>query len=93
MINILNEDGTEFSSDFPQNPLQEEWNKIYPQTPISQYSQVCDIYSCMWCDRCPKGDYWKVPEENKEIWDKYQRQIYEYDKVHNPSIVRNGDEK
>lgn len=92
-LNVLDVNKTEFKSNFPKNPLKEKWNKLYPPTPMSQYSQVCDGYSCMWCGRCPKGDYWKVPEEDKEIWDKYQRQIYQYYKIHVQSITENGDKK
>ena len=81
---ILNEDGTVY--DPPKNPLEEKWNKLYPPTPMPQYSQVCDDYSCMWCGRCPDGDHWKVPEEDREVWDEYQRQRLEYDKIHNPIL-------
>ncbi len=84
--NIINEDGTGYGLDFPKNPLEEKWSKLYPPTPMPQSSQVCDGYSCMWCGRCPKGDNWKVPEEDKELWDNYQAQIKEYHKIHNPSL-------
>ena len=53
-IHVVNEDGTELGFEFPKHPLKEKWDKLYPPTPMSQYSQVCDGYSCMWCDRCPK---------------------------------------
>lgn len=32
----------------------------------------------MWCGRCPQGSNWKVPNEDKEVWNEYQRQIEEY---------------
>ena len=91
-IHIVNEDGTELGFEFPKNPLQEKWDKLYPPTPMPQYSQVCNGYSCMWCDRCPQGSNWKVPNEDKEIWDEYQRQIKEYHKIHNPSLVTKVEE-
>lgn len=86
-IKIINEDGTDFMDDFPVNPLEEKWAKLYPPVPMPQFSQVCDGYSCMWCSRCPRGDYWKVPEEDQAIWNEYQKQIQEYHKVHNPSFA------
>ena len=84
LLQIVNEDGTELS--LPENPLIEKWTKLYPATPMPQFSQVCDGYSCMWCDRCPKGEYWEVPDDDKEIWEEYQRQVEEYLKIHNPSL-------
>lgn len=65
----------------PQNPLAEKWDKLYPPIPMPQYSQVCDGYSCMWCGRCPRGDNWKVPEEDREVWEQYQRKLHEYFKA------------
>lgn len=79
---LLNEDGTEFAP--PPNPLQEKWDKLYPPVPMPQFSQVCDGYSCMWCGRCPRGDNWKVPEEDIEVWNKYQNELREYWEAHNP---------
>ena len=84
---IVNEDGTSMD-DFPKNPLAEKWKHLYPSTPMPQYSQVCDGYSCMWCGRCPRGDYWKVPEEDKEIWAGYQKQLKEYNRIHNLSMYK-----
>lgn len=86
-LNVVNEDGTSLDFEFPKNPLKEKWDKLYPPTPMAQYSQVCDGYSCMWCGRCPDGSYWKVPEEDKEVWEQYQGQLREYDRIHNPSFV------
>ena len=45
---IVNEDGTSMD-DFPKNPLAEKWKRLYPPTPMPQYSQVCDGYSCAFC--------------------------------------------
>lgn len=93
-IQLVNENGTNCNFEFPKNPLAEKWNRLYPPTPKPEYSQVCDGYSCMCCGRCPKGSYWKVPEEDKEIWDKYQKEIMEYHKIHNPNLyemIMNGE--
>ena len=84
-LHIVNEDGTDLDFEFPKNPLKEKWDKLYP--PKQEGNQVCDGYSCMWCDRCPNGSGWKVPDEDKELWDEYQKQIREYNKIHNPSMV------
>ena len=81
---IVNDDGTVY--DPPKNPLAEKWSKLYPPSPMPQYSQVCDGYSCMWCGRCPQGSYWKVPEEDKEVWEQYQEEFREYNMIHNPSL-------
>lgn len=80
-IELVNDDGTLFEP--PVNPLQEKWDRLYSPTPKPEYSQVCDGYSCMYCGRCPKGSYWKVPDEDKEVWDTYQKELTAYFKEHN----------
>ncbi|MEE1502977.1 MAG: hypothetical protein UGF89_01870 [Acutalibacteraceae bacterium] len=80
---IVNEDGTPYNP--PANPLAEKWAKLYPPTPMPEYSQVCDGYSCMWCGRCPYGALWEVPEEDKAVWEEYAKSVAEYDATHNPS--------
>ena len=70
------EDGSPFNP--PSNPLWNKWLEKYPPCPMPEYSQVCDGYSCMWCGRCPHGDYWKVPEEDKEVYDKWQVEYNNY---------------
>lgn len=84
---LLNEDGTTLDN-FPKNPLKQKWHTIFPSTPKPEYSQVCDGYSCMWCGRCPKGSYWEVPEEDKEEYENYLKQVDEYNKIHNPSLYK-----
>lgn len=81
---LLNEDGSEF--DPPKNPLWDKWERLYPPIPIPQYSQTCDGYSCMWCGRCPRGDNWKVPSEDVEIYNKYKKDYKDYIVKHNPSL-------
>ena len=87
-IQLVNEDGTKCNFEFPKNPLEEKWNKLYPSIPKPESSQVCDGYSCMCCRRCPKGSYWKVPEEDREVWDKYRKEVMEYHKIHNPKLYK-----
>ena len=88
-IEIVNEDGTSID-DYPENPLKEKWDRLYPPKPMPQYSQVCDGYSCMWCGRCPQGEHWKVPEEDKEVWEKYQQEVLEYNILHG-NFIRKDD--
>lgn len=83
---IVNEDGTPVLLGRPKNPLEEKWNRLYPPTAMPQFSQICDGYSCMWCGRCPRGNNWKVPDEDKEVWDDYLKQCREYDRIHNPKL-------
>ncbi len=87
---VLNEDGSVFNP--PKNPLTKKWLEKYPPVSMSQYSQVCDGYSCMWCGRCPHGENWKVPEEDMEEWNKYRKELEEYDRNHNPSLYKEEKE-
>lgn len=68
----------EYEHNRPKNPLKEKWDKLYPPIPMAQYSQVCDGYSCMWCGRCPLGDNWKCPEEDKEVYEEYLKELHAY---------------
>lgn len=70
---ILNEDGTEY--DPPRNPLEEKWEKLYP-------SCGSGGYKCMYCGKCPHGEYWKVPEEDKDDWVAYMMTVHQYDIDH-----------
>lgn len=87
-MQLINEDGTDCDFEYPKNPLEEKWNKLFSQVIKDKYSLVCDGYSCMYCGRCPKGDYWKIPKEDKEVWNKYQKEIMEYHRVHNPNLYK-----
>ena len=80
MIELYNEDGTLYEP--PVNPLKEKWDKLYPPTPMPQYSQVCDGYSCAYCGRCPSGEYWECPEEDREEYERYFKKVREYNEAH-----------
>lgn len=80
---IINEDGTDFYP--PKNPLKEKWDDLYPPNQRYKSRINCEGYSCIWCDKCPNGYHWKVPEEDKEIWDQHIKEIHEYLKEHNPT--------
>lgn len=84
---IVNEDGTEMD-DYPENPLKEKWDKLYPPTQRYDSGVNCEGYSCMWCSKCPHGSYWKVPEEDREVYNEHLKQCYEYHKIHNPSMYQ-----
>lgn len=95
---IINEDGTSLD-DFPENPLKEKWLEKYPPT---RYGSKCAPfetlpdgtvvanYGCILChEKCMHSSSWEVPEEDKEEWDKYQEQVKEYHRIHNPNLIAN----
>lgn len=81
---IINEDGTDFNP--PKNPLQKKWDRLYPPNQRHKSGENCEGYSCMYCDKCPNGSYWKVPQEDKEEWEKHIKEVHKYLKDHNPTI-------
>lgn len=83
---MMNEDGTLMSDGFPENPLKKKWDKLYPPTPNESLMQVCDGNSCLWCGRCPSGQLWTIPDEDREIYNKYRLEVQEYHKKHNPNL-------
>ena len=83
-VTLLNEDGTPFNP--PINPLEEKWKKLYPSTPMAERHQYCDGYSCAWCDRCPKGDNWVIPEDDREEFLAYISTYNTYIAKHNPNF-------
>lgn len=84
---IYNEDGT--ICDPPKNPLMDKWLQLYPPTPKPQFSQVCDGWSCiMGCSKCPYGENWKCPEEDREEYNKYLEEYGAYMRTHNPSMFK-----
>lgn len=87
-LQLINEDGTDVNFEYPENPLREKWDKLYPPTQRYESGNNCEGYSCIFCGRCPHGSNWKVPTEDKEIWDEYQKQVLEYHKIHNPNLAK-----
>lgn len=83
---IINEDGTD--TILPKNPLQQKWSELYPPNQRYESGEECIGYSCIFCDKCPYGSHWKVPEEDKKIWEEYQKQRLEYHKIHNPTMAK-----
>ena len=47
-------------------------------------------YTCVMCyeEKCQHSDNWKVPEEDKEEYEKYLEQVEEYNKTHNPTLYK-----
>lgn len=71
---ILNEDGSVFAP--PKNPLVEKWDSLYP--PCEH-----EGYNCMFCRDCRFGDYWKCPEEDREVYEQWAKEYNEYFFAHN----------
>ena len=91
-IELVNNDGTSMD-DFPENPLKEKWDKLIPVKDGVQCSPILGKsetgspimnYGCVLCHdkTCHHSDSFIVPEEDKEIYDEYQRQCSEYNKLH-----------
>lgn len=98
-IRIVNEDGTDIDFEYPQTDLYDKWDKLYPPM---RYGEPCSTilgyqengapimnYGCVLChnEKCRHSSYWKVPEEDKEEWDKYREAVYQYDLKHNPKLA------
>lgn len=86
-LELVNEDGTSLNN-LPENPLKEKWAKLYPPTQKYESGEYCLGYSCISCDKCPYGTDWKVPEEDKDVWEEYQKRFREYIQIHNPNLYR-----
>ena len=71
-------DGTPYNP--PENPLKEKWTTLYPPCNLSDRSNL--NYSCIFCDRCPNGEYWRVPIADKEVWRQHQLDVKAYIKDH-----------
>lgn len=99
-LQIVNEDGTDTNFEYPENPLKDKWDKLYPPTrdgkpcgPVLGYKEdglPIMNYTCVLCheEKCQHSSYWKVPEEDREEWEKYRQAVLEYHKIHNPSMVK-----
>ena len=86
-INIVNEDGTKIS-DLPINPLIEKWKKEFPMMDVCYEIDKSKIenYTCLTCDKCQYGEFFKIPKEDLKIYKEYLHELNEYDKIHNPKI-------
>ena len=94
---ILNDDGTELN--YPKNPLEEKWDKLYPPTkngehcePVLGYledGRPIMNYSCVLCreEKCRYSNNWKVPKEDEEVWNEYLEKCKEYYNMHNTNSI------
>ena len=88
-IELVNNDGTSMD-DFPKNPLEEKWDKLYN---INKYGTACSPvlgeqedgtpimnYGCVLCHskRCHRSDSFVVPEEDREVYNQYQLDVERY---------------
>lgn len=101
-ITIVNNDGTPID-DYPKNPLWDKWLEKYPPMrhghscgpEIGKFGDGRPMmnYTCVICteDKCPYSQYWKVPEEDKEEWEAYRKEVEEYDKLHGNFIAETAD--
>ena len=97
-LKIVMEDGTPLE-DMPRNPLIDKWKK--EGCTKNRFGNECsDIlgyyedgrpivnYSCVLCSSndCYLSDAWKVPEEDKETYEKWQNEVKEFYKLHSPEM-------
>lgn len=60
----------------PVNPFRDKWNSL-----------ICNFgfsYSCLFCNKCPYGEYWKIPSEDEQApeYRKFLRDTEEWEKRH-----------
>lgn len=83
---LFNEDGTPYMP--PENPLMEKWRRKYPRVRDESKAQLCDGFTCMYCNRCPDGGHWKIPKEDEEAYLKYTEELQEYIRIHSPFLYQ-----
>lgn len=75
---IINEDGTDY--DPPKNPLDEKWQRLYPGCEATGYK-------CMYCGDCPHGEYWQVPDEDRDVYYEYLETVKQYNIKHGNFMI------
>lgn len=76
-MTVVNDDGTEFNP-----PMLPEYNAL-----IDKY--ICKSgfdYGCMYCNRCPLGDYFNPTDDEQDIIQKQKALYNQYIIDHNPSL-------
>lgn len=98
-LEIVNEDGTSIY-DRPVNPLKEKWDELYTVTmdgkPCRPILGYCDDgkpimnYCCVLCNNksCHYCISFIVPDEDKEVYEKYRKEVQRYNEIHNPSLTK-----
>lgn len=81
LLNLYNADGTIYDP-----PISREYKEL-------MHKLKCDTgpdYSCMFCGRCPYGEYFKCPPEFQPIMDRQKDLIRVYNIIHgntNPNSI------
>ena len=75
-MSILFKDGTPVNP--PPNPLKAKWDKLFP----SCATDIEDYYRCIYCGKCPKGDDWECPEEDKAVYEAWRLESDRYYEAH-----------
>lgn len=93
MFILVNNDGTSMD-DIPQNPLEDKWrqnnminwrgNRCNDVLGYYEDGRPIVNYSCVLCksSNCYLSDFFHVPEEDKEIYEKYKEDLKQYHKLH-----------
>ena len=86
-ISIVNEDGTKITN-LPINTLYKKWEKEFPMMDICYEIDKSNIenYTCLTCDKCPRGELFQIPKEDLKIYKEYLNKLNEYNRVHNPKL-------
>lgn len=91
VIELVNNDGTSIDK-MPKNPLEEKWAKKYNLNGFgvecsnvlgkSENGNPIMNFSCVICHSrgCWRSDSFVVPEEDKEEYEKYLKELNEYHK-------------
>lgn len=97
-LEIVCEDGTPIS-EAPVNPLIEQW-KQEGYTKKLNGDECHDIlgyyedgrpimnYTCVYCNSpyCYLSRGWKIPDKDKDVYEKWKEDSKEFDRLHNPEL-------
>lgn len=75
MLTLYNADGTVYDP-----PMTSEYRAMIKKL------KTCDTgigYDCMFCNKCPYGDYFKCPDELKPVIEQQREAIRQYNLQHN----------
>jgi hypothetical protein len=75
VFEIICDDGTPFNP--PTNPLLEKYPPV---------CKVFDGYSCMFCNLCPRGEYYQTLPQDIPIEELWLKELSNYLHEHCPSL-------
>ena len=81
LLNLYNADGTIYDP-----PISQEYRDMMNELKCSTGPE----YSCMFCGRCPYGEYFKCPDIFKPVIARQRELIAEYNRLHgndNPNSI------